>query len=146
MIIRKCTLCDLEEIYNIEKLSFPDHLKKETLKKGLETKEAYYYGLFEEALIAFLCYEKVLDEGQIISVAVHPEKRKKGYGRMLFNEVIKNARAEGINVFTLEVRQDNEAAIKLYKALDFKEVGVRRRYYENPVCDALLMDLELKGD
>lgn len=146
MIVKRCETGDLAEIYNIEKLSFTDPLKEETLKKGLSSANAYYYALFDSAMAAFMSYEKVLDEGQIISVAVHPDKRRKGYGRALLNEVIKKAKDDGINFFTLEVRCDNKAAIMLYESVGFKKTGVRRGYYQNPVCDAVLMDLEIGKD
>ena len=144
MIVKRCDIADFEEIYNIEKLSFSDPLKEDTVKKGLSDEKSFYYGLFNPMLQAYISYEKVLDEAQIISVAVHPDYRKKGLGKALFEKIIKET--DDISIYTLEVRSDNKAAIGLYNALGFCEVGRRKNYYTNPTCDAILMDLHLRKD
>lgn len=143
MIVRRCTKDDLEAIYKIEKESFSDPLKKETVERDLARESYYCYGLFDTELMTFVSYEKVFDEGQIISVATAPPFRRKGFSKKLFEKLTELAKKDGVAIFTLEVRSDNTAAIKLYKALGFKEVGVRKSYYENPICDAILMDLQL---
>ena len=145
MIVRRCTSCDIESVHKIEEKSFSDPLKKETMAKDLERESYFCYALFEEEIISFISFEKVFDEGQIISVATDPDFKGKGYAKKLFNEVLNSAKEKGISFFTLEVRSNNENAIALYKSLGFKEVGVRKNYYQNPTCDARLMDLQI-GD
>lgn len=144
MIIRRCNKEDIDKIYSIEEASFSDPLKKETILKDLERDSYYCYGLFEEELVAFISYEKVFDEGQIISVATMPEKRRCGYGRKLFEKVCEIAKNDCVSLFTLEVRSNNTPAVSLYEALGFKRVGVRKNYYTNPAADAILMDLNLR--
>lgn len=147
MELRRCNAEDFSAVYEIEKKSFDDPLKEETVKKGLRGKNSFYYALCEnESLVAFLCYERVLEEAQIISVAVHPDWRKKGLGKKLFEEVIECSQKDGVELFTLEVRSDNTAARALYEAVGFEVVGVRKNYYTSPVCDALLMDLKIGKD
>ncbi len=143
MKVKRCSINNLDEIYQIEEKSFTDPMKKETLALDLQRESYYCYGLDEEDLVAFISYEKVLDEAQIISVAVDPSVRRKGYGKLLFEQVIRLAREDGINVLTLEVRSENIAALKLYESLGFEQVGIRKNYYSNPVCDGILMDLHL---
>lgn len=145
MNVKRCTSASLDEIYEIEKAAFSDPLKKETVAKDLEKDSYYCYALFDEDAKAFMSYEKVFDEGQIISVATLPCCRRQGYAKKLFEEVMHIAKQDGIELFTLEVRSDNISAIALYKSLGFKEVGLRKNYYQNPVCDAILMDLHI-GD
>lgn len=141
MIFRRCDVSDIEAIYKIEEEAFSDPLKKETFLKDLERESFYCYGAFTDELVAFISYEKVFDEGQIISVATSKNHRRKGYAKKLFETVTLNGKKDGIEFFTLEVRSDNEAAIGLYELLGFKMVGVRKNYYQSPVCDAVLMDL-----
>lgn len=145
MTVKRCTTADTESVYKIEEASFSDPLKKETMAKDLERESYYCYALFDPDAKAFISYEKVFDEGQVISVATKPECRRKGFAEKLFNEIVAFAKEEGITFFTLEVRSDNETAIKLYTKLGFKRVGVRKNYYQNPLCDAILMDLHI-GD
>jgi hypothetical protein len=58
------------------------------------------------------------------------------------NELIAEAGRRGANRLFLEVRADNPVAIGLYRALDFREVGVRAGYYQPDNVDALTMRLE----
>lgn len=145
MIVKRCTSESLDEVYKIEEAAFSDPLKKETMAKDMERESYYCYALFDDAPKAFVSYEKVFDEGQIISVATLPCCRRQGYAKKLFKEVLQLAKRDGIALFTLEVRSDNKAALELYKSFGFKEVGVRKNYYKNPLCDAILMDLHI-GD
>lgn len=143
MIIRRCTIEDIDEVYKIEQESFSDPMKKETMARDTERDSYYCYGLFDGVLKAFISFERVLDEGQIISVATNPEYRRRGYAKKLFDEVKKLAKATETELFTLEVRSDNAPALALYESLGFKEVGRRKNYYSNPPSDAILMDLHL---
>lgn len=141
MIVKRCIAEDIEQIYNIEEKSFSDPLKKETILKDLGRESYYCYGLYDGDLKAFISFEKVFDEAQIISVATNPSYRRMGYAKALFEKVCEMVKAEGICLFTLEVRKNNTAAITLYERLGFKKVGERKNYYSNPVCDAILMDM-----
>ncbi len=143
MIVKRCTVDDIDGIYNIEKEAFSDPMKKETMVKDLMRTSYFCYALSDDGIKAFISYEKVLDEGQIISVATDKAHRQKGFAKKLFGEMIHLAKADGVELFTLEVRRDNHAAVALYKSLGFKEAGVRKNYYQNPLCDAILMDLHL---
>lgn len=44
-----------------------------------------------------------------------------------------------MTIFFLEVRQSNEAAKRLYEKLGYSPIGVRKRFYEKPVEDAIVM-------
>lgn len=146
MKVIRCSEKDIDSIYEIEQKSFNDPLMRETMLADLKKEDYYCYALWEDCPLAFVSFEKVVDEGQIISVAVHPDYRQKGYGTKLFYEVCSMAKKDGIEFFTLEVRCDNIPAIALYEKLGFKSVGVRKNYYQNPDCDGILMDLHLRED
>ena len=79
------------------------------------------------------------DEGQITNIAVHPDCRRKGYGRAVTEALIREAEQRGLSQISLEVRASNEAAINLYRLLGFEVAGVRKRFYRNPSEDALVM-------
>ena len=81
----------------------------------------------------------ILDEGHITNVAVHPEHRRKGIAKAIISEIIARSEEAGANLFALEVRTSNEAAILLYEKFDFKKVGIRKGYYENNGEDAIIM-------
>lgn len=78
------------------------------------------------------------DEAEIVTVTVHPDWQGRGIGLRLMAEAVKQAVSEGVDKATLEVRVDNEPALRIYRKFGFKKVNVRRRYYANGE-DAFLM-------
>jgi ribosomal-protein-alanine acetyltransferase len=75
------------------------------------------------------------DEGEILNLAVDPGRRRLGVGMRL----LRHALAAGAEVWYLEVRASNEAAVQFYRRAGFRAVGTRHRYYSNPVEDAVVM-------
>lgn len=90
-------------------------------------------------VLGFAGMWQVVDEAHIITVAVDPNRRRSGIGRKLIIELLLRARADGASCSTLEVRANNEVAIKLYESLGFKSVGIRKRYYPDNREDAVVM-------
>ena len=97
-------------------------------------------------VIGYAGFWKVLDEGQITNVAVKKCFRGQGIAKNMIDKLIKKAEEIGIARLTLEVRESNISAIGLYTSKGFKVVGNRKNYYKNPQENAILMDLELKGN
>jgi [ribosomal protein S18]-alanine N-acetyltransferase len=95
--------------------------------------------------IGFALSRTIIDECELMLLAVAPESQQNGVGRDLLNAMIANAQAAGAHSVFLEVRQGNPA-ISLYSSADFREVGRRRGYYRGPVgeiFDALTYRLTL---
>lgn len=91
--------------------------------------------------IGFACAAIVIDVCELRRIAVSPSARGQAVGRDLLIAVIAHARASGCDRVELEVAAQNSAAVALYRAAGFAEVGRRPRYYREPVDDALLMTL-----
>ena len=85
----------------------------------------------------------ILDECQIVNVAVDPSYRRQGIGKNLVSGAISLGGSNGAKKFFLEVRKSNASAISLYNALGFLQVGVSKNHYSQPREDAFLMNLEL---
>ncbi len=68
-------------------------------------------------------------ECHILNVCVHPDHQRCGLGRRMVEHLLELARGQGARVALLEVRTSNDAAYRLYQALGFDEVGVRKNYY-----------------
>ncbi|MCQ2425163.1 MAG: ribosomal protein S18-alanine N-acetyltransferase [Lachnospiraceae bacterium] len=84
------------------------------------------------------------NEREITNIAVSPAYRRRGIAKALLSELIGEARERGEEKILLEVRASNLPARTLYGSLGFVCDGVRRRYYRDPVEDAVLMSLSLK--
>ena len=84
-------------------------------------------------------------ESHLLNLCVREEFRARGLGRRLLEELLDSAREQGARVCFLEVRPANTGAIRLYQAMGFQQIGVRRGYYqaENGREDALVMRLGL---
>lgn len=81
----------------------------------------------------------VADEAEIASVCVDPAYRRLGGGTKLLQTLLRQARLSGAQNVYLEVRASNQAAQELYRCAGFECIGVRKRYYTNPLEDAVLM-------
>ncbi|MBO4380597.1 MAG: ribosomal protein S18-alanine N-acetyltransferase [Clostridia bacterium] len=102
----------------------------------------YVVGVRGEEVICYGGFHKVLDEAHITNIAVKSTERGRGIGGFLLAELISRARNLGVERMTLEVRDGNVPAIKLYESFGFKVEGVRKKYYDNKF-DALIMWLTL---
>lgn len=77
----------------------------------------------------FILYRLAADEAEILSVAVSPDCRRRGIGRALIEEALRHAYREGAHDIHLEVEDTNQAAIALYRRVEFRENGRRTGYY-----------------
>lgn len=82
-------------------------------------------------------------EADVQTIAVSPDVRRMGLGRVLMHALIRTARAAGVREVFLEVRADNDGAQELYRTLGFEAIGVRPGYYQPDDVDAIVMKLEL---
>jgi ribosomal-protein-alanine N-acetyltransferase len=132
---------DLEQVLSIEARSFPHPWLRQHFIDELNSPYAFPLSAFDHSgrLVGYICLMQLLDEGHIMNVAVDPDLRGSGVGRMLVQKVLDHCRDTGATFVSLEVRESNLPAITLYRKMGFIEVGKRRRYYENGE-DALMME------
>lgn len=90
----------------------------------------------------FLIAHRIKGELHVLSLAVQPESRRLGIGRVLVHAALQEAWSADLDVAHLEVNASNDAAIALYESVGFEAVGIRRRYYRDGE-DAVLMTLFL---
>lgn len=79
------------------------------------------------------------DEADIDKVMVAKDHRGKGIASKLLEKLLECCEERGVTSFTLEVRVSNAPAIHLYRKYGFVSEGVRPRFYEKPVEDAMIM-------
>ncbi len=103
-----------------------------------------YLGAFiDDKLIGFIGMWIIVNEGQIINVAVLPEYRYMGIATKLLENIIKLSKSKMVEVLHLEVRIGNIKAQNLYRKFGFKTDGLRKKYYSDNNEDALLMSKNL---
>lgn len=99
----------------------------------------------EQPQVAYLIWDYVLNEAQILNLTVDIDFQGKGYAKQLIKNFIQDCLKNGIVKIFLEVRKDNIPALSLYKAIGFKQVGLQKNYYRvgDKQVDALVMELQL---
>ncbi|NBW88812.1 MAG: ribosomal-protein-alanine N-acetyltransferase [Gammaproteobacteria bacterium] len=100
----------------------------------------------EHALVGYGIVSVGAGEAHLLNLCVRAAYRTRGIGRRLLEHMFEQARVEGAKELFLEVRPSNTAAIRLYQAMGFASVGLRRGYYqaENGREDAIVMRLDLR--
>ena len=143
MIIEKMTQIHVQQVALLEKLCFSDPWSEKSVAGELENPLAYWLVAVEDDMVVgYIGSQTVLDETDMMNVAVHPDHRRKGLAEALVMELEKALKDLGSHSLTLEVRESNEPARKLYEKLGFVQVGKRPRYYRNPREDALILRKE----
>lgn len=141
--IREACLTDGVSIHAIETECFSDAWSMEAIQRELSQHELKLYYVLEAADGAVVGYAglwHVLDEGEIINIAVLPGYRGNGHGEMLLRVVMERAWQLGCSHIFLEVRFSNLAAIGLYQKLGYEMISVRKEYYSDPIEDAYVME------
>jgi ribosomal-protein-alanine N-acetyltransferase len=131
---------DLNDVHQIECSIFSLPWSVDDFKGSISDPNNLYLVVEEkEAIIGYCGFWGVVGEGQINNVAVDQSYRGRGVGKLMLEELISRGRGMGLEAFTLEVRVNNKPAIALYHNLGFRDVGIRKNFYESPIEDALIM-------
>ena len=141
VIIRQAGPADTADIFEIEKLCFPDPWSKDSIRYELEENEKAFYLVAEHSgkVVGYMGLWWILDEGHITNVAVRPGYRNRKIAEGIIRVMLEHTIGAGILHHTLEVRRDNQPAINLYEKFGFEVDGVRKGYYQFDGEDALIM-------
>ena len=139
MLIRRMTKEDISAVVEIEKQCFSLPWSEKSFEDSLSREDTIFLVCEDEVITGYMGLYLSYDEASVTNVAVSPEFRKKGYGEALVAESKKQAKEAKAETIFLEVRVSNAPAISLYKKLGFEELGVRKKFYEHPVEDAIIM-------
>ena len=148
--VRPMKMQDLEQVQAIDQLSFSLPWPASAFSYELnENQNSRNYVVEEDRdaidlrVVAMAVVWLIVDEAHIATIAVHPDWRGLGLGKMLLEHILNDVKLSGMKTALLEVRAGNEIAIKMYQRFDFEAVGRRPHYYQDNQEDALLMTLYL---
>ena len=126
----------IEPIYNLE---FDDFWKPQNLKSELQNVSSKYIVAKENGeIVGFAGIWYSVDDAHITNIVVRKSYRNKGIGSLLLEKLIELAKTK--TSLTLEVNTKNEIAQKLYLKYGFKNLGIRKKYYDG-IEDAYIMTL-----
>ncbi|MBE6905487.1 MAG: ribosomal-protein-alanine N-acetyltransferase [Ruminococcaceae bacterium] len=134
------TMEDVPEVAALEKQCFSQPWSAQVLEAELRNPNSVFLVAKEAGRLAgYAGMHRVMDEGYLFNVAVDSGFRRRDVATSLVEKLVEFAKEKRMGFLTLEVREGNATAIALYKKLGFGEVGRRKRFYVNPVEDAVLM-------
>ena len=143
MLIETMKSSHVAQIAQLEKICFSDPWSEKSIASELNNELAFWLTAMEgEQVAGYIGSQTVMDESDMMNVAVHPDFRRKGIAEALVNALVEALKSKGSRCLTLEVRASNVPAITLYGKLGFSEIGRRKNYYRNPREDALILRKE----
>lgn len=129
-MIRLMQAADVSTVVKIERLvqSHPW-----TVKQFEEAVTGYQSTVIEQdgQVVGFCILQPVLDEANLLLMAIDPSQQGKGLGFKLLDASLAMLKNNPVQIF-LEVRESNTPAIKLYEKADFHQIDLRKNYYPNP--------------
>jgi [ribosomal protein S18]-alanine N-acetyltransferase len=149
VVERMETDADLDAVVELESACFTNPWTRDTLVRELAQSgvaHVFVLRLPGERVAAFCSCWIVADELHVNTMAVHPQYRRHGLAAFLMRRVMAEAQRRGAVRATLEVRESNEAARRLYESLGFTVAAMRRGYYTQPEEDALILWRETLAD
>ena len=139
MEIRPARGGDMPAVAALEAETFPDGASAAYLESLRAGGGAVLAAAEGDVMLGYAWYQLVLDEGYVGNVAVAEPFRRRGVGEALVRAMLADAKGRGAAFLTLEVRESNRPARRLYERCGFRTVAVRKDYYERPREDAVLM-------
>ena len=141
LIIRQAEEKDILAIEGLEQVCFSDPWSYESLEHDILNNKLSFYIVaeVEGVVCGYVGIWNIVDEGHITNVAVSPDYRRKHIASNMLDVLIASCEEAGVERFTLEVRAGNEPAKALYAGKGFKEISVRKGYYQDNGEDAIIM-------
>jgi ribosomal-protein-alanine N-acetyltransferase len=162
--VRPAVLDDLDAVLAIENESFSDPWSRHALALALTGLQTLFMvadavvhlvesgreqtnpgGADADRIAGYFVLSPVGDEAELLNLAVSPRIRRRGIGAALVEQAMRAAAERGARAVFLEVRESNTAARALYQSAGFEQVGRRKRYYQRPREDALILRRAVAG-
>ncbi len=142
MEIRRSKPDDATAIAELESENFADPWSQKDIFSYICSDGGMCFTALDEGrVIGYIIGRKIPPEAEIYRIAVSADKRRRGVGYRLLSYGLKTEIGSGVETVFLEVRSRNTPAIALYRSYGFKEISIRKNYYQNPTDDAVIMIL-----
>ncbi len=133
-------ISDIPEIAAIEEKYIPNGWSEKGFSDWLQNKNTVIFKAVQDGeIIGFANGSWVLDEAELLNIAVVEKSRRSGIAQMLFKALENYFKEQAAEKIFLEVREKNEPAISFYEKNGFEKNGLRKNYYSNPLDNGVLM-------
>ena len=146
-LIRPATKQDLFALMELESVCFPEDAWGESaLLSHMESPICATLLYIEgEDVVGALLTQHIHPEFEILRISTHPAFRKRGIAKALLGATFEVLMQEGYTTGLLEVREGNTPARSFYESVGYLPCGTRKNYYQNPIEDAVLMEIHLQA-
>jgi ribosomal-protein-alanine acetyltransferase len=134
---------DIDAVLDIERRSNPHPWTREHFENALRLGYLCFVTSENDRIVGFAIARVLVDDAELLLIAVAPEQRRGGCATLLLNTLIERMREIDKSPLHLEVRASNESAIAFYEARQFVRSGLRKGYYPNGVPGNLREDAVL---
>jgi len=130
---------DLPEVLRIEQAAMtPDPWNEEQLLAEIHAGNGVsLVAEQDDQICGYAFFRTCAPESELLRLAVAPERRRQGMASALLKQALGSFAGQNYATCFLEVRESNEKARRLYQKIGFLQVGIRKKYYSQPVEDAL---------
>ncbi|WP_174615763.1 ribosomal protein S18-alanine N-acetyltransferase [Virgibacillus ihumii] len=145
LIIREMKLSDTQEVMQVETASYAAPWPKDIfLQEVANNHYAHYYVVEADGkIVGYAGMWLVIDDAQITNIAIAPAYRGQKFGQQLFYYTMEQAVLMGAKRLSLEVRESNVAAQRMYRKFGLVPGGIRKNYYTDNQEDAIVMWVNL---
>lgn len=141
--IRRLETKDIDQVIKLEERFLHESIGKELLSESMKLDHMYFLVVtIDDSVIGYIGSYILYEEAELLNFVVDEAYQRKGYGQKLLNKVILEAKKRKAQYLTLEVRTDNVKGINFYRKNNFRNVSIRKNYYQDG-CDAYLMQKEI---
>lgn len=143
-MIRPMQRQDIKRVHEIEQSIFSaPWSEKSFMDAYCAESNIYLVAIKEEMVIGYCGLWVSYETADLCNMAVDKTYRQQGAARELLKEGLRLCKERSVESVLLEVRESNIPAIRLYEKTGFARIGKRKKYYKEPVEDAILMQLDL---
>jgi [ribosomal protein S18]-alanine N-acetyltransferase len=145
--IRPMTEADVAEVFAVERSSYQFPWSEGIFRDCLRVGYVCRVLALGSEVIGYGVMSVGAGEAHILNLCVSNSYRCRGLGRRMLGYLLERGAAAGMSEAFLEVRPSNTPAIRLYQAVGFEQVGMRRGYYQavGGREDAAVLRLTLRG-
>ncbi len=136
--IEKMNITHIPQIAKLEKECFSQPWSENALSDELKNENSHFLVAVCDEVAGYIGVQEICGEAYITNVAVFEKYRKLGIGRALIRAACDGAQSRNCEFITLEVRESNIPARRLYEKHGMRMYARRKNYYQNPKEDAVL--------
>ncbi len=135
----------IDRVYEIERLSYSNPWTKFGFLSEVRNPFSLPFVLvLDDEIIGYIVLWDYGESLHIANITVHPDHRRKGYGRYMIKFAVEKAQEMGKKMVTLEVRESNMPARNLYESEGFEAIGKINGYYPDNRENAIIYRLKLE--